>query len=205
MQLIGVKHHTREEWLQVASQLLRKKLEEHGNLPDKLHILTSWPYGTKKAIGQCYSKSWTKDESTYIAISPKLNNDDIIELLGVLIHELIHAMVGVEKNHGKAFKKVAIKVGLQGSMRATEVGDVLRKDLEGFALKLGTYPHQEMQPPPAPERKPAKKQIIKFVSPTEPSYSCWVTPAQAAIYGPPICPISKQLMVKPEDNDEGGD
>ncbi len=187
--------------LKSAVEFQRKPLEEHGNLPDKLHVLTSWPYATKKAIGQCYAKTWTKDESVYIAISPKLGND-LVEVLAVLLHELIHAQVGVEKAHGKPFRRLATKMGLVGPMRTTEPGPELTMTLQGMVQSLGEYPHVVMQDhKPETPRKPAKKQIIKFVSPVEPTYTCWLTPAQAAKVGPPICPISMTKMVLAEEAD----
>lgn len=188
------KYETREQWLESATTLLRPTIEEHGNLPDKLHIITSWPYGNKKAIGQCFSSSWTKEGANYICISPKLG-EDLPELLGVLAHELIHAMIGVDKNHGKAFKRVATAIGLVGQMRATEVGPELRKKLEGMLMQLGSYPHAQMMPPVKEKKEAKRKQILKFMSPVEPTYTCWLTPAQAANVGPPICPISKELML----------
>lgn len=197
------KHSTREEWLKAAVQLLKPKLEEHGNLPEKLHVLTSWPVSNaKKAVGMCFAKTWTKDESTYILVSPLLGEEDLKELLGTLLHELVHAVVGVEQNHNKRFKKVALKVGLIGKMRSTENSIQLNDEFEGMLMTLGTYPHSTMLPPKPKERKPGKKQILKFSCPDNPTYTCWLTPAQAREIGPPISPISGKKMVSAEEESE---
>lgn len=196
-------HDTREEWLHAGATLLAPRLEEHGNLPNKLSIITSWPYGTKKAIGQAFPTSYTKDETFYICISPVLGEDPG-EMLAVLLHELIHALVGCDKNHGKHFKKVALKMGLEGKMKATVPGIKLKEELTGMAMKLGVYPHSEMVTPPAKPKKKARKQIIRFKSLDVEGYSCWLTPAQAKEIGPPICPVSHKLMVL-ADEDAGDD
>lgn len=187
------KHKTREDWLRAAYELLAPILLENctQDLPEKIHILTSWPHGSKKAIGMQFGQSWTQDKSIYIAISPVLGGDRV-EMLGVLLHEMIHAL-GISK-HGKDFKKVALACGLEGEMKATTVGKELSERLLPLVTKLGDYPHTSMNPPTS-ERKPAaRKQILKFVSPVDPDYTCWLTPAQAERIGPPVCPISNQPM-----------
>lgn len=198
------KHSTREDWLKAAVQLLKPKVEGHGgNLPEKLHVLTSWPVSnSKKAVGMCFAKTWSKDESTYICISPLLGTEDLGELLGTLLHELVHAVVGVENNHNKRFKKLATSVGLTGKMRSTENTPELNQEFEGMLMTLGTYPHSTMLPPKPKEKKPGKKQILKFACPDHPTYTCWLTPAQAREVGPPISPLSGKKMVATEPSEE---
>ncbi len=195
------KHITREDWLKAAVKLLTPKLEANGGvMPDKLHVLTSWPVSNaKKAVGMCFAKTWTKDESTYICISPVLGEEDLPELLGTLLHELVHAVVGVEHNHNKHFKKMALKVGLTGKMRSTENTPELVVELGRMMMELGSYPHSTIMPPKPKQKKKGKKQILKFSCPDHPTYSCWLTPAQAREVGPPISPLSGKKMVGDPD------
>ena len=45
------------------------------------------------------------------------------QIAAILAHELVHAAVGIPAGHGKAFKRVALGLGLVGPMRATTPGD----------------------------------------------------------------------------------
>lgn len=185
---------TREDWLKAATDLLQKKVEAHGKLPKKLHFLCSWAYGSKTAIGSTYGTAWTKDKSTYISISPVL--DDPLQVLATLVHELIHAIMP-DVNHGPLFKKAALACGLEGKMRATHAGEELVEELKKMSKTLGAYPHEKMMPASKdgkPEPKKGKAQV-RYESPVDEKYAVWITPVQVEAHGAPICPISKQPMV----------
>ncbi len=68
-------HSTRESWLEAATKALAPRFKPFGPLPKKLHVLSSFPYKSKTAVGMQFSQTWTKDASTYIAISPVLGNE----------------------------------------------------------------------------------------------------------------------------------
>lgn len=184
---------TREEWLRAAYDIFVDRLKPHGALPKEVHILCSWPHGSRKAIGQFMDDTWVKNQSSYIFISPTL--EDRTEILHTLIHEMIHAL-GIS-GHGKVFKRIGTKLGLEGKMKASHAGPDLMLELLLIADKLGKYPHATIvEKPKLP--KTAKKTIMRFMSPVDPDYVIWMTPAKAASYGPPICPVSKELMVAVE-------
>jgi hypothetical protein len=46
------------------------------------------------------------------------------QIAAILAHELVHAAVGIPAGHGKAFKRVALGLGLVGPMRATTPGSI---------------------------------------------------------------------------------
>lgn len=69
-------------------------------------------------------------------------------MLGILLHELIHAAVGCRFGHGKKFSQAAHKVGLIRPWRATTIGETLRPILEAFAANLGAYPHAAIKTRP---------------------------------------------------------
>jgi hypothetical protein len=58
----------------------------------------------------------------------------------VLAHELVHATVGTAAGHGKPFKQCALKIGLQGPMRATTAGPEFRAWTEALIGRIGPYP-----------------------------------------------------------------
>jgi hypothetical protein len=66
---------------------------------------------------------------------------DSIDVLGTLLHELIHASIGTQHGHRKVFSQAARKVGLDGPPTATIVGDALRPMLQAYVERVGPYPH----------------------------------------------------------------
>jgi len=186
------KHTTREAWLQAAITELAKDVNQHGQLPSNLHAIVSWPKGSTTAIGQCFSSHWTEDKSVYVSISPILGKP--VEVLATLLHELVHAL-GI-KGHGSDFKVAATALGLEGKMRATVAGKELTAKLTKIAESLGAYPHQPMKDVKVKKEKSGAKTAIRFHSPVDEKYACWVSPKQAEEHGAPICPISGETMVE---------
>ncbi len=114
----------REAWLEQAASFLRGYMEQHGLLLDKLpRVSTGFPSrgGLSRVIGQCFSPKACADGKAQIFISPRIA--DSVEVLGILLHELIHAAIGCEERHGKKFSQAARKVGLVGKPTATTVGE----------------------------------------------------------------------------------
>jgi len=97
-------------------------------------------------IGQCFAPSVCKDGKPQIFISPRLS--DSLEVLGTLLHELVHASVDCQFGHRKEFSQAARKVGLAGSPTATTVGESLRPLLQSYVEQVGTYPHAAIQVKP---------------------------------------------------------
>lgn len=138
---------TREEWLDKAVAKLEPLfLDIKQPLPPKVRVSCGWPSSKglsskNKVIGECWHSDATADGIPQIFISPTLT--DPVKVLGVLVHELIHAM-GI-KGHKKDFRAVALLIGLEGKMTATEPGKVLEGKLMKIAHFLGEYPHVELQ------------------------------------------------------------
>lgn len=91
---------TRESWLQQA-------VKEVSGLFDKpvpeVHVSTGWPsrLGTstkKRRIGECWQPETSADGHSHIFISPMVV--DSMAVLGVLVHELIHAIYPEAKHRG---------------------------------------------------------------------------------------------------------
>jgi len=122
-------------------------------------ISVGLPYGRggKKAIGQHWAPEASDDRKGTIFISPTI--DDAIEVLGVLVHELVHAVVGNEAKHGPAFRTVATAVGLEGKMTATVAGAELVKELKAIVERIGEYPHAKLNL----AMHPIKKQTTRMI------------------------------------------
>lgn len=181
----------REEWLTNAIPALAEMVMAAGGdkMPEVLRVTVSWPVtGHKgKAIGECYAPHVSEDKGTQITISPKI--DDAVDVLAILIHELIHASVGLECGHTGAFKRVAKKVGLEGKMKATVAGALLKSALMEIADGLGPYPHSRML---MTTRKKQTTRMLKVECPGC-EYVCRTTQAWLEV-GVPTCPCGEEMV-----------
>jgi hypothetical protein len=135
----------REQWLNNAVTSVRGIFHANGfPIPD--HIRVSCGFPSKRArslyrnVGEHFSPDASEDATHQIFISPVL--DDSVEVLGVLVHELTHAVTG--SSHGTEFKHCARKVWLEGSLTQTKVGAQFRSNFAPILESLGIYPHAKL-------------------------------------------------------------
>jgi hypothetical protein len=139
---------TREVWLTKAAAKLTPRVQRAGfEMPANCRYTCGFPSTgglarKRRTIGQCWDKGCSKDETFEILVSPTL--DDTVEVLATLLHEMIHAAVGLKCRHSGDFRKCAKAVGLEGKMTATVAGEELRADLMKLADSLGPYPHARL-------------------------------------------------------------
>jgi hypothetical protein len=138
-------YSTREEWLVAAGQALDKKFFA-GSGYDLPNYRTScgWAKGSASAIGQCFNKTQSADETFEIFVCP--TQADPLVVVATLLHELIHAAVGTEEGHKGKFRTLAKEFGFAGKMTATfaEAGTELHTTLVTLHGRLGDYPHAVM-------------------------------------------------------------
>lgn len=184
---------TREEWLVTATQALKPDFLDKGSaVPEKVRITCGWPsHGgratKKRTTGECWPAKKSGDEHFEIFISPTL--DSPIEVLGTLIHELVHAAVGLDAGHKKPFRDVATALGLEGKMTATSVGADLEERLHDLVAKLGDYPHAAIDPS---QKKTQGTRMLKIQCP-----SCgWMarTSQKWMSLGLPTCACGEQMI-----------
>ncbi len=186
---------TREEWLLQATDALKPDFLEMGSeIPEKVRVTCGWPShggrAKKRVTGECWPAKKSKDAHFEIFISPTLA--DTIEVLGTLVHELVHAAVGLDAGHKAPFRHAATALGLTGKMTATKVGGELRARLCTLAARLGDYPHAEIDPTP---KKTQSTRMLKIECP-----ACgWMarTSKKWMELGLPVCCCGKQ-MVNPD-------
>ena len=135
----------REQWLNNAVTSVRGIFHANGfPIPD--HVRVSCGVPSKRArslyrnVGEHFSPDASEDATHQIFISPVL--DDSVEVLGVLVHELTHAVTG--SSHGTEFKHCARKVWLEGSLTQTKVGAQFRSNFAPILESLGIYPHAKL-------------------------------------------------------------
>ncbi len=149
-------------WLENAKEVLAQHIFCEEELAGKCHISYGFPskgaLATKKrSVGE----AWQQRGVEAIFISPTtFKENNCIEVLGVLCHELIHVSIGVDKGHRNGFKAVMNKIGLEGKPTATIVGDELAQRLNALKSSFGDMPQMLLDT--TPKKKPGSR-MIKLV------------------------------------------
>lgn len=176
-------YETREDWLHAFKNELKSLFGKYGHdINGNIRISCGFPRGRKAIIGQCWNETQSKDGHSEIFISPVL--DDPLTVSGVLVHELIHAIIGVEQGHNAIFGKLARQVGLIGKLTATEPHPDLMIKLTNIFDRLGNYPHAMLKD------LDIKKQTTRLIKASCPICGYTIRIAQKWIdeKGLPICP-----------------
>jgi len=198
-------HTTRESWLRAATNELRLYFERLGyKLPENIRFAIAFTSGGKRGriAGECWHPAASEDHHFEIIIRADIAEP--VHVLGVLIHELIHSLLPPEVKHGKQFREVALRVGLEGKMRHALPGPILRERLNALTASLGPLPHAKLNFIGASDVP--KKQGTRLVKAECPA-SCGYTIRLAAKWARkslPICPINSKhgkLSCNALDND----
>ena len=183
----------REEWLAAAVCEMRPWFVDYGQpLPELVRVSCGWPSrgglsAKKRSIGQCWTPIASADKATEVFISPVLA--DPVRVLDVLVHELVHAAVGVDKGHKGPFRKLAMALGLEGKMTETVAGEALTVRLNDLSVALGQYPHASLDPKAG--RKSQGTRMLKATC-TACGFTMRVA-AKWAEYGLPVCACGTQI------------
>ena len=191
------KHDTRESWLRSATELLRTHFSEHGFvIPDKMRFAIAFPSTGRsgKRVGELWHPATSADKSYELFI--RADVDDPATVLGILVHELVHAVLPIEAGHGKAYKDAALKLGLTGKMRHAMPGPMLQARLIEVAESLGPLPHARLDivrgatnKGPADRPKKQKGRLLKATcADASCGYTVRVTGKWVVDLGPPHCP-----------------
>ena len=186
------KQMNRENWLQQVASALEPIFASKGAPLPGYRVSCSFPStgglsAKRKTIGQCWDASASADGTTEIFISP--TQDDPVEVAATLCHELVHAAVSVAAGHGPAFRKVALEMGLQGKMTATEAGENFKTMIAPILAQVGEYPHARLD---ATQRKKQTTRMVKCVC------DCGYTVRTTAKWievGVPHCPLHGEMIV----------
>ncbi len=130
----------REGWLHRMAELQRTWFREH-KLPIVGRItITMATVGTRKR-GNCRPIRMKDEKLNHIFISAYENdfNSDA-EVAGTIAHELLHATVGVEAQHGKLFKDGMKAIGLVGLATQAQPGPEFNAYLEELCKSIGPIP-----------------------------------------------------------------
>lgn len=137
--------NTRESWLNAAVLAMAPWFAEVGETVPPLKVSIGWPKGArgKHVVGQCWSPANAEDGVSQIFISPDRSGDtDAVDILGTLLHEVVHAVVGVEEQHKGRFVTVSRALGfLPKFTSSANRTEELTERLAGIAERLGPLPH----------------------------------------------------------------
>ena len=193
----------REEWLNAMAGRVKPIFEGAGlTLADNYKMSCGWSSRGAKGkaglsrIGECWSPVSSSGGFTEIFISPVI--DDSVTVAATLVHELLHAVIGVEHKHDKVFGRFAKHLGLKGPMKSTTPGDALTGRLNTLISELGNYPHARMEVLTNGKKKQSTR-MLKVVCP-----QCGYTVRIAAKWleeGVPTCPCGTEMQ---EQANEGG-
>jgi hypothetical protein len=196
-------HDTRESWLRSAAAALRPYFESCGfSIPDNIRFAIAFPSTGRRGarIGECWHSSTSEDGNFEIIIRADIA--DPVEVLGVLVHELVHVVLPVDAGHGKLYRDAAVKIGLAGKMRHALPNQLLRPRLVEIAESLGPLPHARLRIDQGRDNKgPAdrpKKQGTRLLKAECGGDGCGYTVRITAKWvdevGPPLCPKHGGVM-----------
>lgn len=186
------KHATRESWLTEAVGLLWPMIEAEGyeEMP-AFRISCGFPKGGRgKTMGQCWDDEASKDKHAEIFVSPSYDN--AIDVLETVLHEMIHAVVGVKEGHKGPFRKLAKAVGFLPPMTSTPASEELKDKLAHLCGSLGPYPHAALR---TLTRSKQSTRMLKLSCPNADGcgFICRATKTQIETVGVPTCACGQKL------------
>ncbi|WP_030538623.1 transcription elongation protein SprT [Sphingobium sp. DC-2] len=200
----------RESWLnRVALGMASLFAALDAPLPARVRVAIGFTSrGAKgKAIGECWDNRRSADGHFEIFIRPDLAHaPDAMpaQIAAILAHELVHTAVGIPAGHGKAFKRVAVGLGLVGPMRATTPGEAFLMAVTPILDAAGPLPHARLDT--AGETTAPKKQTTRLLKCecATCGYTVRTTRKWLEQAGAPLCPIEGHgpMQHDPLDDDD---
>lgn len=202
---------TREAYLTSLIEKLRPVFLASGYpLPEGVTLRVSCSFPSRRAlssqptVGQCWGGEATEDGSVHLLISPVLS--DPVEIAATLVHELVHAAIGVDAKHGPLFTRAMKAVGLEGKPTHTVASETLKVDLQRLVDSLGDYPHAAIKPKALESKRQTNRQLK--VSCSQDDYilrGAKKTLVEKGIPNCPVCGNILELESKEGDDDDAGD
>jgi hypothetical protein len=182
----------RQAWLEEAVRQVTPIFLSHGYSVPDINISCGFPSTGQRSprVGECWSTRLCSSGLNEIFISPILDNTE--EVLGIIIHELVHAVDDCKSGHGAAFKKIATTIGLTGKMIHAHPNDELGKLVKLIVADIGPYPHKRL----IPKTRITIKRQRPYAECSECGYRVPMLKKFLDV-GPPICP-KDNIMMMPE-------
>ena len=190
-------YSTREEWLNAASTGLAPLFTSVGHgLGVPVRLSMGFPSVRalslkKRTVGECWGTEASSDGHAQVLVSPLL--DDPLEILGVVAHELGHAVLGSKIGHRRPFAKLMVDLGLVGKATATEPGPIFIERTEQLLYDLGSLPHVRLDPGFRLKKKDGTRQLKCWCD--DCGYVARTSQKWLDAAGPPICPACREVML----------
>lgn len=184
--------NNREEWLMAIAAEMSPWFLELGLALPRVRMAVGFTSRGKRSsrVGECWPPDHSADGTHEIFIAPTL--DDPIRVAGTLAHELTHAAVGVDAKHGARFRRVALRIGLQGPMRATTEGPLFLERVEPILAAVGPLPHARLDWSSGPPKQSTR--LLKAYC-EHCGYTARITAKWLNSVGPPLCPTDGVPMI----------
>jgi hypothetical protein len=210
---------TDQAWIRAAVDGLRPDFEAIGKtLPAAMRCNFGFTsHGSKKTgiTGQYYDGGASADTIPKLII--RCNTDDPVAILEAVVHQCVHAVVGVQEGHGKAFRELALRIGLEPPMRTSKAGKRLRDRLHALSAELGPFPNARLnfettgadgkEKRVADQPKTQENRQLKVECLVAGCGYCARAAAKWLRIGMPLCPVHREPMhpEKPLPKEEGAD
>jgi hypothetical protein len=135
---------TREEWLRDAARWAADEVFQNPELFNRIRVTCGWPSRRplarkNRAIGECWDETCSAAGVNEILVSPFQSEG--VQVLETLLHEMVHAEVGVKEGHKKAFIERAKAIGFLPPWKSTPPTIELTERLMGYVATHEPYPH----------------------------------------------------------------
>ena len=138
-------HEYAEVWLNEAVKLLKPVFRNAGYEIPPVYVSVGFstdgyrPGGKKNTIAVCHARSMTVEGINEIYISPLIVEP--VDVIGILTHELIHALDDCANGHGPVFQEIsrALKCPDNLTVPTNEWREFVEQSRE-IAKQLGRYP-----------------------------------------------------------------
>jgi len=154
------KQITREQWLERAVDVIRASVKKRVTIP-AVKVSCSWPGGgsSRTRIGECWPKRASKADVNEIFVSPKI--EDAGRVVGILAHELAHAVLDCKHGHKAQFVVTAALIGCEGKPTNMVPPDAVSQAwADKVIAKWGPFPHRTLDKTQSPT-KPQTARMIK--------------------------------------------
>lgn len=198
---MAAKTLNREAWLNALAKALRGWFKAEGlEIPEVVKLSCGFPSRnalrtSSKAIGECWSYLSSEGAHPEIFVSPLVA--DTMEVAQIVVHELLHAVLGVEVGHGPLFASNAKRLLLEGAPTATVHGEAFQAKLQPILDKLGDYPHSKINAAEGGRKKQTTR-LVK-VECEDCGYTARVTRKWLDEPGPPLCPCNHEPMTEADE------
>lgn len=137
----AVKVKTAEEWYRKAVDAFKRTFKDLGYEIPVYDISSGFTdAGTRvtRVLGQCWTNNASSKGRPHIFLNPRYTEP--VGLIAVVLHEVIHATVGVDQGHRGKFRSVAQSLGFIPPLKYINIDDDLKGKCETIAARLGEFP-----------------------------------------------------------------